>query len=111
MKPVTQSRILKALDNLFDRTHNNKTMKQTQAFALHGLKSFTGSLQPIDSDKLELELALIEGDRPTSPEDLSVKLDRVMDIHHSRRERILDIQVKHGVSGLDPQRPILSLPK
>jgi hypothetical protein len=103
MKPVTQERILKALDKLFTRTHNSKTMKQTQAFALHGLKTLTGSLQPIDSDKLELELSLIEGDRPTSRADFSAKLNRLMDIHHERRSRILDIQVKHRVSGLEWQ--------
>jgi hypothetical protein len=103
MKPVTQERIIKALDKLFTRTHNSKTMKQTQAFALHGLKSLTGSLQSIDSDKLELELSLIEGDRPTSRKEFSAKLDRLMDIHHQRRSRILDIQTKYRVSGLEWQ--------
>jgi hypothetical protein len=103
MKPVTQERILKALDKLFARTHNSKTMKQTQVFALHGLKSLTGSLQPIDSDKLELELSLIEGDRPTSRKEFSAKYDHLMDIHHGRRSRILNIQVKHRISGLEWQ--------
>jgi hypothetical protein len=103
MKPVTQERIIKALDKLFTRTHNSKIMKQTQAFALHGLKSLTGSLQPIDSDKLELELSLIEGDRPTSRKQFSAKFDRLIDIHHERRSRILDIQVKHRISGLEWQ--------
>lgn len=101
MKPVTQFRILKALDNLFSHTYENKVMKQSQAFALHGLKSLTGSLRQIDSDKLDLELSLIEGDRLTSPEEFSVKLNRLMDIHHSRRSHILDIQVKNRVSGLE----------
>lgn len=101
MKPVTQDRILTALNKLFNRTHNSKVMKQSQAFALHGLRNITGSLQQIDGNRLELELSLIEGDRPTTPEEFSVKLNRLMDIHHDRRSRILDIQIKHRVSGLE----------
>lgn len=101
MKPVTQDRILSALNKLSARTHNNKVAQQMQVFALHGLKSFTGSLQPVDNDKLDLELALIAGDRPTNPKEFSAKFDRLLNIHHRRQSKILDIQVNNKVSGLE----------
>lgn len=101
MKLVTQKRILKALDNLYRLTHKSTAMQQTSVFALHGLKSHLDALQKIDNDKLNLELQLIEGEVPKSVEDFSTKFDRLMNMVDSRRSKILDIQVKHGVSGLE----------
>lgn len=101
MKLVTQERILKALDNLYRTTHENTVMRQTEAFALHGLKSVLGEVREIDNDKLSLELQLIEEETPVGVQDFSIKLDRLMDLVGKRRSKILDIQVEHGVSGLE----------
>lgn len=101
MKLVTQKRVLKALDNLYRLTHKNTVMRQTSAFALHGLQSYFGALQEVDNDKLNLELQLIEGEAPKSVEDFSVKFDHLMEVVDHRRSKILDIQFEHGVSGLE----------
>lgn len=101
MKLVTQKRILNALDNLYRLTHKNTVMRQTSAFALHGLKSYFGALQEVDNDRLNLELQFIEGETPKSAENFSIKFDRLMQIVDSRRSKILGIQIKHGVSGLE----------
>lgn len=101
MKLVTQKRVLKALDNLYRLTHDNKVMQQTSAFALHGLKSHFGTLQEIDNDRLNLELQLIERELPKNVEDFSAKFDHLMNVVDKRRSKIHDIQIKHGVSGLE----------
>lgn len=79
-------------------------MPQTSAFALHGLKSCHGALQEVDNNKLNLELQLIEGAVPKSVEDFSIKFDRLMAVVGKRRSKILDLQVKHGVSGLERRK-------
>ncbi|MEG4406400.1 hypothetical protein [Microcoleus sp. MON2_D5] len=116
LKPVTQERVLKALNALHGRLHQNKVMQQAQAFALHGLKTITNSITETDAQKLGLELQLLEEPVP-SPAEFSARFDQVMGIHWARQDRILEIQTSNNISGLswqsigaNPNREPLSYP-
>jgi hypothetical protein len=114
MKPITQDRILDVLEKLSNRRDKKEKIAIKTDLVVHEITKYLGkscNVKCHSNKPYQIECEVVERYEPVNlvlfskvqalASDLATKIVKIRNTYTIRRAKILDIQVKHDISGLE----------